>query len=668
MADLLRLGVSGLLTSQQQLATTGHNIANVNNEDFSRQNVTQVTTDPFNSGSYFTGTGTTVSTISRVYDQFKYNEVIYNQTLTSEAETTAQKLQSLDQTMSIVGTGITDSLNDLFASVNALVDVPGDLGLRDIMLGKAQTLSNSMNTIQNALDTEYSVVNEDLVESANSVSKIAEEIAYLNNEIHTASLNGLSPNDLLDQRDALIKDLSAYTTVSTTQSDDGLLNVYIAGGQTLVTGTTTFSLAAQAGNPDPLKTELYIESPSGVQHQLSSENVGGSMGALLSYRNGILSETSNTLGQMSIVVADAFNTVQSQGMDLNGLEGQNLFQDINEFAVTQDRFFGNEDNTGTITGTVEITDASILTNDDYDLDYDGGVYTLTNKTTGDSQVLTADDPAAPVGSRTFTTDDGFSFTESGGVPQNGDSYLLLPTRSGARDLNVNLIKAEQIATSSIVEVYESDDNVNSADVSITSVFDTSSPGFPTDGNSLTLEVYESPVGTFNYSVLDSNNTPQALFDENGVALGTSATYTGSSLNFQVAGMAINLNGVASGETANAPERYEIEYAVGSGNNQNILAMASLVDTKLANDGSSTISDLYEESVTSVGSETSKANIAFDTANILFAQAETRMSNTSGVNLDEEASDLLRYQQAYSASARVISTASEIFQTLLQAVQ
>lgn len=668
MTDLLRLGVSGLLASQQQLGTTGHNIANVNNSSYSRQDVTQITSLPFQSGNNFTGTGTEVSRVARVFDEYRYNEVVYNQTLNSSAEVTASKMQRLDETMSIVGTGITDSLNDLFSAVNSLVDVPGDIGLRDIMLAKAQSLSNNMSTVQSALNTEYNSVNEDLEEITKEISAIAEQIADLNNDIATASINNGSPNDLLDTRDALVKELAQYTTVSTVTSNNNTLNVYIAGGQTLVTGNTSLSVGVIAGNPDPRQTELIITSSTGVREPLSTSNVGGAMGALINYRDGILVETDNKLGQMSIVVADAFNTVQSQGIDLNGLEGQNLFQDINNPVAIEERFLTNNNNTGTVTGIVEITDTNTLTSDDYALSYNGGNYTLLNEASGESQVLVADDPAAPVGSRTYTTSDGFSFSETSGVPQNGDKFVIQPTRSGSTHLTVNLTQAEQIATSSIVEVYASDDNVNSAKVAITNVYDINDTNFPTVDNKLTLEVYESPVGTFNYSVLDEAGVAQNLFDANGNALGTSSTYTGDTLDFQVAGIQLSLNGTATGETANAPERYDIEYSVGSGNNQNVLAMASLVDIKLSNEGRSTMNDLYEEAVTEVGSQTGIANIEASAANTLFTQAETRMSNTSGVNLDEEASNLLRFQQAYSASARIISTANEIFQTLLQAVQ
>lgn len=670
MTDLLRLGVSGLLASQQQLGTTGHNIANVNNSDYSRQNVTQVTNLPFQSGNNFIGTGTQVAQISRVFDEYRYNEVIYNQALSSSADTTAAKMQRLDETMSIVGTGITDSLNDLFSAVNSLVDVPGDIGLRDIMLAKAQSLSNNMSTVQSALNTEYNSVNEELEEITKEISAIAEKIAALNGEIATASVNNGSPNDLLDSRDALVKELAQYTTVSSVTSNDNTLTISIAGGQTLVTGTFALSVGITEGNPDPRQTEIHIKTPSGIEESLTNSNssIGGSLGALLGYRDGILVETDNQLGQMSIVVADAFNTAQSQGIDLNGLEGQNLFKDINDLVSTQERFLTNDNNTGTVTGVVEITDTYTLTSDDYELIYDGGNYTLVNETSGETQVLVADDLAAPVGSRTYTTSDGFSFNETGGVPQNGDRFVIQPTRSASNNLTVHLTQAEQIATSSIVEVYASDDNVNSANVSITNVYDVNDTNFPTADNKLTLEVYESPVGTFNYSVVDDAGVAQNLFDSNGNALGTSSTYTGDSLDFQVAGIQLSLDGTATGETVNAPERYTIEYSVGSGNNQNILSMASLVDQKLSNDGRSTMNDLYEEAVTEVGSETSIANIEANAASTLFEQAETRMSNTSGVNLDEEASNLLRFQQAYSSSARIISTANEIFQTLLQSVQ
>jgi len=666
--DLLQLGISGLQAAQQQLGTTGHNIANVNTEGFSRQTALQQTTTPLSAGGNFDGTGTRVSQVSRVFDQFRYNEVIFNQTLNSGAQTTASKMQRLDETMSLIGKGITTSLNDLFGAVNSLVDVPGDLGLREVMLAKADTLSKNMSSVQSALDGEYNSVNEDLESTAEVVTEIAKQLAALNRDIVTASTNGSAPGDLLDKRDTLIKDLSKYTTVSTYETKDGALNVYIASGQTLVTNTTTFSVGFDHGNPDPRQTQLYIQSPSGIKQQLTSTSVGGSMGALIKYRDGVLTETMNKVGQTAITVADAFNKVQSQGMDLNGLQGQSLFKDVNDLESTQRRFLSDQDNTGNVGGVVEITDINQLTSDDYSLSFQGGNYTLTNDNTGQTQILIADNPLAAVGSRSYTTNDGFTFKEAGGTPQNGDKFMIQPSRQGAINLEVNLTQAEQIAASSIAEVYSANTNVNTAKLAITSIDNIGAAGFPSAGNKLTLEVFEAPVGTFNYQMLDSSGTAQPLFDQNGAALGVSATYTTSPLNFKAAGMSFSLTGKATGQTANAPERYDIEYAVGSGNNKNALAMASLVDKKMANQGRSTMNDLYEESVTSVGSQTATANIEASAANTLYTQAEARMSNTSGVNLDEEASNLLRFQQAYSASARIISTANEIFQTLLQAAR
>jgi len=666
--DLLQLGVSGLYTSQQQLSTTGHNIANVNTDGYSRQRVLQETQTPITSGQDFLGTGSKVLQIERVYDEFRYNELVFNQTLNSGASTTVNKLQRLDETMSLTGTGITDSLNELFAAVNSLIDIPGDIGLREVMLSKANTLSQNMESMQRSLNAEYTAVNEELDASAKMISKISEQLAALNRDIVKASANDATPSDLLDQRDGLIKELSTYTTVSTVETNDNALNVYIGSGQTLVTGTTYFSVHAVTGDPEPEALQMAIESSNGIQQTLLPSSLGGSLGALVEYRDGILSETMNKVGQTAITVADAFNQVQSQGFDLNEMAGQNLFKDINDSQVMTQRFIAKSTNAGTTSGEIQITDTNLLTSDDYSMTYLSGNYVLTNDSTGETQTLVADDPLALVGSRTYTTSDGFMFRELGGAPAEGDDYVIQPTRLGATHLDVELTSPEQIATSSIVEVYASDDNINSATLTVTSVDNIGDSAFPTSGNGVTVEVYESPVGTYNYQVLDSSGTAQPLFDSAGTALGTSATYTTSPLSFSSAGLSFSLTGNASGQTSNAPEVYHVDYAFGEGNNSNVIAMADINDTKLANAGRATISDIYEESVTNVGSAMAAARVESGATQTLYDQAQARVSSTSGVNLDEEAANLLRYQQAYSASAKVITVANEIFQTILQAAR
>ena len=279
--DLLQLGVSGLLASQQQLSTTGHNIANVNQEGYSRQRIIQETTTPFNSGADFMGTGTKIKQIQRVFDQFRYNEVVYNQTENSGAQVVATKLARLDETMSLVGPNITKSLNDLFAAVNSLIDVPGDIGLREVMLAKAGTLAQNVQSMNRTLDAEYNAVNEDVTASAEKITSIASQLARLNRDIVTASANKGSPNDLLDKRDELLKDLAQYTKVTTVPTKDGSVNVYIANGQTLVTSTTSFSVKTVPGKIDPRKVEIVIESPSGAQQRIDGKSMGGTIGGLL---------------------------------------------------------------------------------------------------------------------------------------------------------------------------------------------------------------------------------------------------------------------------------------------------------------------------------------------------------------------------------------------------
>ena len=668
--DLLQLGISGLSTAQQQLSTTGHNIANVNNDGYSRQRVIQETTTPFNSGSDFLGTGSKIKDVQRVFDQFRYNEVVFNQSTNSGAQTSASKLGRLDETMSLVGPNITNSLNDLFAAVNSLVDVPGDVGLRQVMLAKADTLAVSTQSMQRTLEAEYSSVNEDIESSVERMTAIAEQLARVNRDVVTASAGGATPNDLLDERDNLLIELAEFTKVSTVATQDGALNVYIANGQTLVTGTSSFSVTSVAGSPDPKQLQVVIQTPSSALQHIDGKNMGGSVGALISYRDGALTETLNKVGLTAIAIADTFNTAQSQGVDLNGLTGQNLFEDINDPNAVRLRSLGATSNTGTLAGGVEITNVNQLSGDDFRLQYSGGTYTLTNLSSGQSQAMTlvVETPAPAVGARSFeatSPDTGFIFKEAGGIPLDGDKFELQPTRLGASNLEVNLTSADQIAASSIVEIYPSGDNVNTAKLTISSVDNSSAADFPTTAGGLSLQAYESPVGTFNLAMVDSSGTAVPLTDLSGAAL---TSYSGGSIEFQAAGITFKLTGDPTGQTANAPEVYDIDYAFGSGNSKNMLAMAQLTDQKLMNNGKSTIADVFEEAVTNVGSQSATANIEAGAAQTLYDQATARMSNTSGVNLDEEASNLLRFQQAYSASAQVISTANEIFQTILQAVR
>ncbi|TAA40333.1 flagellar hook-associated protein FlgK [Corallincola spongiicola] len=662
--DLYQLGVSGLLSSQKQLSTTGHNIANVNTEGYSRQRVIQDAAPAlWEGGSYF-GTGTQVIDVQRSFNKFAYQELVFNQARLSGDETRGQKMSELDELLSRVGAGVGTSLNELFSAVNSVVDTPNDIGVRNVMLSNADTVAFNFNSIRATLENQLQGINEDIEVVADRISEIGAQIAVLNQDIISAEANGInnSPNDLLDKRDGLVKELAEYTTTSTVDNGDGSITVFIGNGQTLVTQVNSFEISVRTGNPDPQQTELVLTNNGSGTVPLDGARMGGQIGAMFTYRDNDLRNAINELGLTAMAVADSFNQQQAQGLDLDGNIGNDLYRDINDIEVARLRMKYDSSNAGNMVGNVTINDMNMVTGDDYEVAYDLGTnsYTITNTNTGSNQTVVRG--AAPF-SFSF---EGIDFNEESGAPADGDTFLLQPTASGAADIRLEIDQPERIAASSIAEVTANEKNVGTGSVSITNT--TGIDNFNVGGLAFPYEVrfvnaVPVPGGTqYDVEIYDNSG---ALFSALPGAYDTTAQPT--TINVPLApgqSFDIEIEGDPVGQPPNAPDTFAVEYVFGSGNNKNALAMADLQTAKVAKNGRSTMFDNFQSLVTEVGAATQTAEINYNTSLALYTQAEERMQSISGVNLDEEASNLLRFQQSYNAAARIITVAGELFDTLL----
>lgn len=645
--DLYQTGVSGLLAAQGQLATTGHNIANVNTEGFSRQRVEQMTTLQMYSGGQFYGTGTRVTDVTRMYQEYAFKDVLINSTEKAGAEALYNQLSFLDRSLAGVNQGLASSLDDLYGAINAVVDNPGNLGNRELMLSNAKDITNHFNEYYSALEQETVIKNRDIESRADHVTSLTAGIAELNQQIMNAGLNG-TPNDLLDQRDRLIQELGQEVQITTLKGKDGMISVMLGGREPLVSGNQAYGMEVRAGSPDPQQTELYLTSPNNPDQATrikGSQSLGGELGALFHYRDQVLGPNLSDMGKTAIAIADAFNEVQKQGVDLNGLAGKNFFTDINDPAAQANRFIGNNSAIG---GAVEITDTGKLTGGEYTLKYHGGDYMLTDVTTGETFPIDAADVAntPPSTAQTINRPDlGFSITLSD-VPNTNDEMQIRPTRQGGNDLKVELNTGDQIAASGSVMVDANKDNTGTAKIGIQLVEPTApATAIPESAYPLSVKF----DGT-DYVITDKDGTLPALFSGTPDADGK---ITFADVQLSIKGDAAQF------------DQFEIKQAKGSGNNTNALAFADLQNKKWLNNGKSTVTDSLNQTAVEIGGLTKNQRVKALAAEAAYNQSYDRMLSTSGVNLDEEAANLLRFQQSYMASARVVTVASETMNTLLQ---
>lgn len=661
--SLYQTGVSGLLAAQQQLATTGNNIANVNTEGYNRQRAEQNAAIGISTGSNFLGSGTYVQDITRIYDQFSYKEQVMNQSNLSNADSLNARLTQLDQVMSTSGNAVVGSLNKFYEALNGVADNPNDSGLRSIVLNQASTLSNDFNQLTDNFDKMTKAVNGEIDQVANRVSEISRELAKVNETVMQSQnlTQSGQPNDLLDKRDQLITELSEYTRVTTVLDANGVMTVMVGQGTTLVAGITPLTLQVKAGDPDAKKTQLSLVS-SNSSVALNGATLGGSLAASFEFRDQHLNQTRTEIDRLAMAVSSTLNDSQASGLDLNGLQGANIFTDINANQLQQGRVLAPASNAGTTQAQVTINDVSLLPTDEFEVRFNGTDFTLVNLTTGGSENLGAPGAGAPAGTHTPSSPDyGFSFVETG-VPVAGDTFTIVPTKNSAGLMKATLTDGNAIAASTAIAVTPSSNNVSDGKIEITNVINP----VAARAYDVTVDVYESAPGTFSYRVYDTSSPPPLPT----IAAGSYAAGASAVINIPAGtpDFQIEITGDLVGSGTNARETFTLGDAFGVGNSNNAVAMAKTQEVGVTNGGQETFSESIAVSTSVVGGKASNADLVADTAQALYTQAYNRNQSTSGVNLDEEAANLLKFQQAYQAASQIISTANTIFDTILAAVR
>jgi flagellar hook-associated protein 1 FlgK len=663
--NLYQTGVSGLLTAQQQLATTGHNITNVNSEGYNRQRVEQGVVNGNYNGNQFIGSGTYVQDITRIYDQFSYKEQLLNQSNLGHANSINIDLDQLNQIMSVSSQAIDSTLTNFYQTINSISDQPSDTGLRNIAISQAKILASNFNQINDNLDQLESSTNNEIQQIANTISQIATELANINDQIlqnNDVSTSG-QPNDLLDKRDQLVTELGQYTTVNTVKDVNGVMTVIIGNGTTLVTGTTPLTLSAQAGDPDGKQTQIQLNGPNSSLI-LDASKLGGALAAKFEFRDEHVGQARSELNRLAMALSSTMNDMQAQGLDLNARQGEPLFTDINTDLMQQTRVLGLNANTGTLDARVVITDVSIVPTDAFEIKYDGTDYQLTNLTTGNIDTLVETSP----GSGSYATNYGFEFNEESGLPATGDTFVIRPTENSAALMQVALTDSAGIAASSAIAVTSDQNNVSNGAVNIVNIAspEAARTYTSTTNQDLVVDVYESAPGTFDYRIYDAATPPPVPPIASGTFPSGTTAFIDMPPSPASAAFQIEISGLPVGDGPLAREKFTIADAFGSGNGSNASLMAATEQQNIINNAGQTFAQSLTTATTRVGANASAAESVADTAQALFTQAYNRNQAKSGVNLDEEAANLLKFQQAYQAASQIISVANTIFDTLLAA--
>ncbi|WP_407276627.1 flagellar hook-associated protein FlgK [Halothiobacillus sp. DCM-1] len=547
MPDLMSNAVSGLLAMQQALATTGHNIANANTPGYSRQTVNLASMQAqFQNGSYI-GSGVQVASVTRSYDQFIQSQMnsatADNSRYSFLQNYTTQITQLLGDTQS----GVAAQTQAFFNATQAVAANPTDLTARSTFLGSAQALASQFNTIDGQLQNLDNQIGQQANQIGTQINSYASQVADLNGKITKALASDPSapPNDLLDQRDQLVTQISSLIDVKVTTDNAGNVNLNVGTGQSLVLNDTATKISV--GN-----------LPSGLSVTLGGADItarvsGGTLGGMIQAQGQLVTPLRNELGRAALVLADQVNQNQAAGTDLNGNAGTNLFTPVSGFAPQTTAMPTNQ-GTGSATGSY--TDPTLLTGQTYTARYDGSNWQVSTVPSDGSAPLS-------VASGGTLTLPGMSVTFAG-TPQSGDVLNILPTVGAAGKISV---------------------------------------------------VQQDP---------------------SGVAAAATGQPAGSRDNTQMTALFNLANQALVGQSAPG-----------------------------ANNGVS-LSDAVNTAVSQAGSYAGQVQLSAQAASSTLSNLTAEQQSVSGVNLDEEAANLMRYQQQYQALAQSISSANTTFQSLLGA--
>ncbi|WP_019022246.1 flagellar hook-associated protein FlgK [Thioalkalivibrio sp. ALE23] len=637
----LNIGTSGLLAYQRAISTTSNNIANASTEGYSRQSTSLANRPPQFLGGNFQGQGVQVDNIRRISDEFVNRQLTDATTAAAGAETRVQIANRIDNLLADEASGLQPVLQSFFAAAQDVSSDPTSSAAREVFRTEAESLVERLGSIDSRLQEQRDIVNNQIETGVQEVNDLAESLADVNRAIVSGSTQG-SPNDLLDQRDRLVNQLAEKVDVRTVEQDDGALNVFVGNGQSLVLGGDARELRAEPLSGDPGQLDIGVPSGDGTA-SISRFIQGGELGALLETRGGLIDEAQNTLGQIAHSLGDSFNQQNQLGLDLNGEQGGPIF------SLGEPQVWGVGDPKPGTNPEVSIEDASALTTNDYRLrrdengDENGGyeLRRLPDNRDIDDFDYNSDEQTIRV--------DGMVIDV--GEVENDDvtgEWLIQPTRSGASQMEVLMQDGDELAAASALRAREGDGNQGDATVTSIAATDPDSEAFDEDFADAGEDGLEI---TFDGDTFRRNGTEVESEENEGV-------YT---LSFDGWGMEIR----GTPEENDSFQVFTNENR--EGDNRNMQAMNALAEEDIV-EGRRNFGDAYNSLIASVGTQTRQAQVAEESASAQLDQAREQREAVSGVNLDEEAADLLRYQQAYQASAQVIQIGNSLFDSLLGAVR
>ena len=630
--SLMTLGKQAVFASYAQLQTTGNNIANANTPGYSRQSVELATAGSAYTGSGYFGRGVTVTTVTRASNMYLSAQLVKATSAASADGVRRDMLSQLEKVFVGGAAGLGQAATQIFNSFADVAAAPADLSARQAALGRLEDFASLARSSSGEIEALQTNVQHDVAGGVAEVNTLASELAKINVNIAAATRGGLLPNDLLDQRDQLVKSISGQVQVHTYIGADQTANVFVGSGQTLVLGSAAHTLVLQSNPFDPTHVSVGVNI-AGQTTALTTQDIGdGLIGGLMRFQDQDLADARNRLGQLTAGLATAVNQQQGFGLDLQGKPGAPLY------AFTAPQALPATSNARDAGGAylasvgVAITDATALKASEYLLTTDptnSGQYIVTRQ--ADGRVFQPVPDGGVV--------DGLRITIGANAPAPGDSFTLKPVSHAAADLRLLQSNPRGLAAANPVTGVVSAANTGTATLRA-------------------INIVAAPAGA--YEPLGIRFT-----DDNGAYEITDANQNVVASGTYVAGQPISHDGMAL-TLAGLPKTGDLislapttHPAASNGNALNFDNMA-----KLALIDGQTVADAYANAMADVGVRVQGAVASADKSSTVASQAKASLTAVVGVNLDEEAARLIQYQQSYQASAKLLQTAQTMFDAIL----
>lgn len=680
MSNLISIGLSGLNASQAALSVTSNNIANAGTAGYSRQQAIQHAGPVQNIGAGFLGTGTTISDVRRIYSAYLDNQLQTATSLQADAVAYQDQITAVDKLLADRDTGISSVLTAFFSALQTAAAKPSDVASRQLLLTQAQTLSNRFNSVSSQLSQQNEVINSQLDTLAGQVNKLTASIAEYNKQITELSASGNTPNSLLDARSEAVRQLNELVGV-TVQERDGNYDVYLGTGQSLVTGYRANTLSVAPGAADKSQYGLQVNYEN-FSSDVTSVVSGGQIGGLLRYRSDVLIPSMNELGRVALVVADSINSQLGQGLDINGQFGSGLFSSINSATAIAQRSLASSNNSaGSGNLDVTIADSGALTTYDYEVKFTSGTQYSVRRSDGTdmgSFDLNAD-PAPVI--------DGFSLKLKGGNLAAGDSFKVIPTRAAAGSISTVLTDANKLAFAGPISATAGSGNGGTGTIAQPVLGDNLDIYGGADTALIQKSIRDSMPVRVVFQAASDGSQGYAVFDAKGTQIGTGSIVPGQDNELAIAVPMLDSAGnpiigsdgqprsftvnTTIGGNPTANDSFTLSFnADGKSDNRNANALLGLQTKSTVGTGSGggiSFTSAYASLVERVGAKASQAGIDSTATEAVLKSARESRSAVSGVNLDDEAASLVKFQHYYTASSQIIKTAQETFSTLINAL-